>query len=193
MNNYRRESGRKPRQAIDGVLNAPSRPQLTGRPFARRTLGDDSFNTTPRTIGDFKRPQGYNVANSPVTAVRKGQAMQQKEAATEEASLLHMTLPTGKRFGRKNSKDEKVKSKGRDWRRFRKLSLRGGLAVLAVILILGGFLFAKGYIKLHKVFKGGGSAAALNANVSPSLLKGEGDGRVNILLLGRGGEGHAGA
>lgn len=193
MNNYKREPGRKPRQAIDGVLNAPSRPQLTGRPFAKRTLGGDSFNTTPRTIGDFKRPQGYNAANSPVTSLRRGQAMQQKEAAVEDTSLLHMTLPTGKRFGRKHDKSEKRTTKGRDWRRFRKITLRGGLAVLAVLLLLGGFLFAKGYLNLHKVFKGGGSAAALNANVSPSLLKGEGDGRVNILLLGRGGEGHAGA
>ena len=44
---------------------------------------------------------------------------------------------------------------------------------------------------MHKVFKGGtGTAAALKANVSPDLLKGEGSGRVNLLLLGRGGGNH---
>jgi len=49
-------------------------------------------------------------------------------------------------------------------------------------------------MKLHKVFKGGAShAAALQKEVSPTLLKGEGDGRVNILLLGNGGTGHDGA
>ncbi len=190
MNNFRRDHDRKPRQAVDGILNAPSRPQLTGRPFARKIMGGDSFHTTPRTIGDFKRPQGYHAANSPVASPRKGQVMQAKEASTEEASLLHMTLPAGKRFGRKHKEE---KSKRRNGRRIRKISLRSGLAVLAILVLLGGFLIAKGYIKLHKVFKGGGSAAALNSNVNPSLLKGEGDGRVNILLLGRGGEGHAGA
>lgn len=190
MNNFRRDYDRKPRQAVDGILNAPSRPQLTGRPFTRQVMGGDSFHTTPRTIGDFKRPQGYHAANSPVASPRRGQVMQAKEASTEDASLLHMTLPAGKRFGRKH-KEEKTKK--RNWRRIRKLSLRGGLAVLAILILVGGFLFTKGYFKLNKVFKGGGSAAALNSNVNPSLLKGEGDGRVNILLLGRGGEGHAGA
>jgi LCP family protein required for cell wall assembly len=37
---------------------------------------------------------------------------------------------------------------------------------------------------------GGGNAAALQENVDPSLLKGEGDGRINILMLGKGGDGH---
>jgi LCP family protein required for cell wall assembly len=57
---------------------------------------------------------------------------------------------------------------------------------------IGGYLFAKGYIALHKVLGGGGGAAALEQNVDPSKLNGEGDGRVNILLLGRGGDGHEG-
>lgn len=191
MSNFRREHSRKPRQAVDGILNAPSRPQLTGRPLVRHGPGDDSFHTTPRTIGDFKRSQGYHAANSPVASPRRGQAMQAKETAAQEVSLLHMTLPSGNKFGRKYGKEERAKK--RNWRRIRKLSVRGGLAFLAILLLLGGFLFAKGYIKLHKVFKGGGSAAALNSNVSPALLKGEGDGRVNILLMGRGGEGHDGA
>ena len=169
--------------------------------MGREVLRRDTFKTTPRKIGDFTRPAGYHEANSPMASPRRGQVMQQKqdEAATavEEKSLLHMSLPAGKRFGRKRDKkgDAKdVRNKNvRGWRRIRKLSLRGGLIFLAAIILIGGFLFAKGYIKLNKVFKGGGSAAALNDNVNPSLLKGEGDGRVNILLLGRGGDGHAGA
>lgn len=191
MNNFRREERRKPRQAMDGILNAPSRPQLTGRPFGQRGLGPDNFNATPRRIGDFKRPAGYHAANSSVVSPHRGHLMQQKQAEIEDVSLLHMTLPPGKKFGRKQKGE--ARKGGRDWRRIRKLSLRGGIACLAVLLIVGGFLFTKGYLKLNKVFKGGGSAAALNSNVNPSLLKGEGDGRVNILLAGRGGEGHEGA
>lgn len=67
-------------------------------------------------------------------------------------------------------------------------------AVIAVIMLgSGGFLAWKAYVKLHKVFRGNGTVAALSSKpVTPDLLKGEGDGRVNILLLGVGGPGHDG-
>lgn len=66
-------------------------------------------------------------------------------------------------------------------------------AAIVVVLTFGGLLFSQGYLKLHKVFKGSAaSAAALQANVNPDLLKGEGSGRINILLLGRGGPNHDG-
>jgi len=61
---------------------------------------------------------------------------------------------------------------------------------LAALLLLAGFLFFKGYFNAKKVFKGGGSAVSLQKNVTPNLLKGEGDGRINILVLGIGGIGH---
>ncbi len=77
------------------------------------------------------------------------------------------------------------------WRSLRKWSFRTVAALLITIIGVGGLLLGQGYFKLHKVFKGGASAAALKTNVDPSLLKGEGDGRVNILLLGRGGGDHS--
>jgi len=61
------------------------------------------------------------------------------------------------------------------------------------VLGTGGFLSWKAYSKFHKVFHGTGTVAALASKpVTPDLLKGEGDGRVNILLLGIGGPGHDG-
>lgn len=68
---------------------------------------------------------------------------------------------------------------------------------LSLILILigvsvFGFVFGKAWWNAHKVFKGSGSALALSKNVQPYQLKGEGDGRVNVLLLGKGGVGHEG-
>jgi LCP family protein required for cell wall assembly len=93
-----------------------------------------------------------------------------------------------------SSKAEKARKPQSAKRAFRKWLLRGGLATMALLVIVGGLLFAQGYMKLHKVFKGGAShAAALTKDVNPTLLKGEGDGRVNILLLGNGGTGHDGA
>lgn len=194
--NFRKPPRSGRRQTMDGILNAPSRPQLTGRPFTDRQLGGDTLRTTPRTIGGFERREGYHMANSPLASPRRGQVMQEKQAAIgdENASLLNMTLPGSRHEKTKRDRrNRKERHKSRDWRKIRKYSLRGGLVVLALLLLVGGFLFTKGYIKLHKVFKGGGSAAALKENVAPALLKGEGDGRVNILLLGRGGEGHDGA
>lgn len=191
MNNFK-QPPRGKRQTMDGILGAPSRPQLTGRQFERRALNGDSLRTTSRSIGDFKRPQGYHAANSSVGTAHH--ASTQPLEAKGEPSLLNTTLPTGKKIGGLKLKDRKKHKKqaGPFWKT-RKFWLRSGLGALAMVLLIGGFLFAKGYFNLHKVFKGGGSAAALNKDVNPSLLKGEGDGRVNILLLGRGGEGHEGA
>jgi len=73
----------------------------------------------------------------------------------------------------------------------RRWAFRGVAATLILLTGLGGLLFSQGYLKLHQVFKGGTvTAAALKANVDPALLKGEGDGRINVLLLGRGGGTH---
>lgn len=72
----------------------------------------------------------------------------------------------------------------------RRWLFRGAVATL-VLLIGGGSLFF--YLNLQKSFRGGAtSAAALKTNVDPGLLKGEGDGRVNVLLMGRGGGNHDG-
>lgn len=193
MNNFRKDSGRRPRQAIDGFINAPKRPQLNGQPFGAKGLNGDVLRTNTRSVGDFRRPAGYHMANTPAAPVSGAPAQAAATKPAAEPSLLHMTLPGAKTSDKKKDRKGRRHARGRDWSRIRKYSLRGGLATVGLLLILGGFLFTKGYFNLHKVFKGGGSAAALNSNVNPSLLKGEGDGRVNILLLGRGGDGHDGA
>ncbi|HET8670217.1 MAG TPA: LCP family protein, partial [Candidatus Saccharimonadales bacterium] len=191
MNNFRKDPRRNPRQAIDGILNAPQRPQLSGQSFGRRPIDSDALRTPTRRIGDFRRPEGYHLANAPLAAPRRAHPNSVK--AHEAASSLRMTLPGSPEYDQKKQKDKTARNGKRDWRKIRKYSLRGGLVALVLVVVLGGYLFTKGYFKLQKVFKGGGSAAALNSNVDPSKLKGEGDGRVNILLLGRGGEGHDGA
>jgi len=86
---------------------------------------------------------------------------------------------------------EKPKNRLTAGRAFRKWLLRGGLAALVLMVGIGGLLFAQGYMKVHRVFKGTAAhSAALQANVDVTKLKGEGDGRVNILLLGNGGGTH---
>ncbi|MGC1177157.1 MAG: LCP family protein, partial [Candidatus Saccharimonadales bacterium] len=77
------------------------------------------------------------------------------------------------------------------WRSAHPWSFRAITMLLVVIIGSGGFFFSQDYLKLQKTFKTSTvSAAGLKDEVNPDLLKGEGDGRINILLLGRGGGDH---
>ncbi|HEX5798019.1 MAG TPA: LCP family protein [Candidatus Saccharimonadales bacterium] len=80
------------------------------------------------------------------------------------------------------------------WEKEKKKKKRKRIILVTIVLLLSlvGFLVVKGYINFFKALGGGGGAAALNENVDPSQLNVEGDGRINILLLGRGGAGHDG-
>lgn len=69
--------------------------------------------------------------------------------------------------------------------------------VILTILVMGSWLGVGIFRSLSKIFtsnEGSGSAAlSFLDNVTADQLSGEGDGRINILLLGYGGENHPGA
>lgn len=67
-------------------------------------------------------------------------------------------------------------------------------AVFAALIIVGSSLFVwRGYTTASKVLSGSTTVPVLSSEkVDPTLLKGEGDGRVNVLLLGIGGPNHDG-
>lgn len=78
-------------------------------------------------------------------------------------------------------------------KKVRQTVVRVVAGMLAVVILTGGFLTWRGYATASKVLSGNRTVAALSAPVvAPTLLKGEGDGRVNILMLGVGGVGHDG-
>ncbi|HYH74461.1 MAG TPA: LCP family protein [Candidatus Saccharimonadales bacterium] len=198
---FQPQSRRTGPRTVDGFISNGNRRPLDARSLGGRLQGPaprDELRTGTRTVGNFRRPEGYHASNNPLTTspANPRQAPSPSRRPSRDAtsaSMLHATLPGAKPVEKKKVGTFPGAKKGRDWRSIRKWSLRGGLAVLGVLVLLGGFLFTKGFFKANKVFKGGGSAAALNSNVNPSLLKGEGDGRINIMLLGRGGDGHAGS
>lgn len=200
MHDFRKKS-REPRQAIDGFLNAPQRPQFTDRPTGHQhgLSGDGFRSTSGRRVDDFKRAEGYHPVTRAIKQTQPNDIPQQASKASaatqqDQASILHMTLPGGtlEATEKKRRRARKEHGKHSKWRTIRKWSLRSGLALVLIVFIVGGFLLTKGYFSLHKVFKGGGTAAALQSEVKPELLKGEGDGRINVLLLGKGGDGHEG-
>lgn len=196
MDNFRRHIRGNQHKAIDGILGAPSRPQAKQRPLF------GGMRSTGRRLDDFRKSEGFHPSQgslqaSPESATPTRPMIGDRPVAVagQPQSLLHKTLPTGgvAPSEEKRRKHDKPRGKQSRWRTIRKWSLRSALALTALVMIIGGFLLFKGIIKINKVFKGGGDAAALQADVTPELLRGEGDGRVNILLLGKGGPGHSGA
>jgi LCP family protein required for cell wall assembly len=72
---------------------------------------------------------------------------------------------------------------------FKRAGMFGGVVVLAI----GGFLAYRLYFASRNIIdRDSGGALALQGNIDPSQLNGEGDGRVNILLIGIGGDNHDG-
>lgn len=72
---------------------------------------------------------------------------------------------------------------------------RASLLVGGIMLATGLFFGAKAFMAAGKIItrNNTGSAPALAASVNPATLKGEGQGRVNFLLLGTGGGDHEGS
>lgn len=99
------------------------------------------------------------------------------------------TPTTKRRWGRKN----KVKKIHKHPLR-RKILLRTGGAVGALVLIIGGFLGWKVFSNTGKIF-GGNVISNIGALVNSAPLKGQETGRVNILLAGNSSDdvGHDGA
>lgn len=138
-----------------------------------------------RRVGDFRRPDGFYAP--PRRNLQPSGGPRKSPLRNGLANPINMELPEDdkkhKKHGVKLSKKQV----------FRKWFIRTTVATLIVVLIGGGLFLGKSYFTFRKVFQGGSTAAALTTNVDPTLLKGEGDGRVNVLMLGIGGANHDGS
>ena len=158
-----------------------------------RRRGIDGFVVAPRATPTYvtRVPSGAapKTAHSKPATKTPEAVLPQPTAAhrsTSVASIPQFDLPRYKPHKRPT---KPVRGRFR-WARF---VLRTGMVLGAILVLTGGYIFWRGYTNLHKVFHGTGTVAALSAKkISPDLLKGEGDGRVNVLLLGIGGQYHPG-
>jgi LCP family protein required for cell wall assembly len=109
------------------------------------------------------------------------------EVAVNEQTLeLDMRVPGAEQLLRKRP----VTLLSR-WRFVRSPAFKTAATSVSVMLVVGGWLLGQAYLNLQRSFQGNKTTVvALQKKVDPNLLKGEGDGRVNILLLGNGGLGH---
>lgn len=156
---------------INGSLNSP------------RSSHAGSLNVPPSpqgSLGNFNTVDGFH-SNQPA-----------RVATTPNPLQRHMHKPEHINLDAPHS-SKPVERRHHNVRNWPKMAAKSFGALVVISLVLGGFLLGKGYLKAKQIFKGGGSAPGLQENVDPSQLRGEGDGRVNILLLGKGGLGHEGA
>lgn len=179
MDNFRKHNAprKSSRGGIDGFANRPGRAnQVTRR-------GSIAGAAKPiARVDDFRGKDGFRpiaqnnlTSNNPAVSSHGG-----RKPAQQVGSGMKLDLP--KSSGEKHKKRSK-----------KKIVFRVMIGLFLVGFVAGGLLFGNAYLKAKKIFGGGGNAPALDANVDPTKLKGEGDGRVNVLMLGKGGAGHDGA
>ncbi len=168
-------------RSIDGIVSDGRRlGGLSATPFhPNRGQIADSLGS------NLRRAEGFHPMRSGSGSLGLPVDRQTMAAADPEASLLL---------------DEPIildeialgKSDERTHRRFKWGFKRTGLVLLALIIAGGIFMGIKFFITERHLFRGGGDAPALASNIDINKLRGEGDGRINILILGIGGPGHEG-
>lgn len=140
-----------------------------------RPVASAGFNRTVNRpqLGNFKRSSGLH-------PTEQGRLGFDGPAAP---------LPGGRQPKRDPKGQVRIsETKPQKTRRVGTILKRGALVTVALIVLGGGYLGIKTYLQSRKILAGGGGAASLEENVDPIKLSGEGDGRVNILLMGTGGQ-----
>lgn len=187
--NFRRHpKRRKPVSSVDGFVGRSVSPIRPFTDLSKRVgglqAGDKTDDGLRRHLGNFDQVSGLHVRVQPHVRAPA------KLSGDNPLVMKRQVAPSpGSRPIAAAVETPKVKPKSR---RLKRYVLRGGLAIVVIGAVITGLLVLKGYIQIHKVFRGANTVAALKSNVDPNQLKGEGDGRVNVLLLGVGGAGHDG-
>lgn len=170
-------------RSIDGIVNDGRRLDASGtvppspsRPQPMASLG-----------GTWRRAEGFH-------PVRSGSGSLGMPASRHGATAN--TEQTGEILDEPIILDEPTVNKNSKRARHRwhfKWGLKRMVLLLLALIIAGGlFMGIKFYITQRHLFRGGGGAPALAKNIDVGSLRGEGDGRINILILGIGGPGHDG-
>ncbi|MDB5186194.1 MAG: hypothetical protein JWL85_717 [Candidatus Saccharibacteria bacterium] len=183
MNKFDNNRNKKPRGAVDGFIgggNSGSRnPVKKTQVYQPRTVASNT------SLGNFGNTDGFHGKSS--SNIKAGTHPLGRQSLRDGTTgQIALDMPAASARSKRGTQIKKP-----FWKNIG--AKKAAIALLLVILIGGGFLFGNAYLKARQVLKGGGGAAALEGNVDPSKLRGEGDGRVNILMLGKGGAGHEGA
>lgn len=80
----------------------------------------------------------------------------------------------------------------RTWFKRRRKWQKVLLVIVGVFLTVGLAMGIKTFVSFRRTLTSGGSAPALSCKITPACLRKEGDGRINVMLLGVGGPNHPG-
>ncbi len=176
----------------------------------RPNIDGISQRATRNTIGDFKNPRHMSSASINTSDIRTAKP---GNSLASDSEIESMTFDDDAKPSRKNRKqarkDKKQRKKDKKKRKKDEKSsrrikflpnflvrspIKSSLLIIGLlIVVVGGFIGGKFYFAQANIFdRSGEGAPALRSNLDPSELNGEGDGRVNIMIVGIGGEGHPG-
>lgn len=177
MDNFRRSKKTVNSGKVDGIVQnrMRRRPTIgaTNRAPGLPTTSTQSKVSESR-IGNFERKEGF-LPRKTKEIMPDGRSLGRKPRAVKPIDMnIDETKAKKRRFGKKRPG-------------LKKTLLRVGAGLAVLVMLVGGYIAFKGYLRARQVFQGGGEALAWNCEPDPAVLKGEGDGRVNILLLGKGG------
>lgn len=167
------------------------------QPFNRRRSPRLNFRQRPkrrsikgqhRSLQDPERPRLGHTAGA-ATSKQPGPAIEARQQRRRRLRQQHAEFEAGLR---RIDQEPAPKQKG-ILRRLRSV-LRRSLQITAVLgVITAGFIGFKLFSAAQSaIVERGAGALGLQEDIDPNQLKGEGDGRVNILLIGIGGKGHPG-
>ncbi len=190
MNNFRKPRPKKRKlQSVDGLL------QKDQTAFSRNRFSD---NYSPKKIDPetgFKRSTGKKIASKklktadqePIITIKQEELEAGFKSNLSDEDNLKQQDPSDSKSASKLKKSKRKRAKLSPFKKIRRIAL----ALVVVVLLSGASLAGYVYFKTKSIFKGDGTgAAALIKDVDPNKLNSEGDGRINILLLGKGGQGH---
>lgn len=160
---------------MDGIIRGRMRRPGGSSPKNSNGLkfGPNSVKGAQPQMGDFNRKEGF-VPRKAKSLTPDGRSLgRQSNRPIKPIDMKMKDAPKKKRLGKK-----------RNWK---KIVMRTFAGLVMLVLIVSGYLAFKGILRTRQVFKGGGEALAWDCDPDPNKLKGEGDGRINFLLLGKGG------
>ena len=194
MNNFRKiPKPKKPVSSVDGFISNTTELDNTKdirkrfrQNYSPKQSSINLDNVSSRTSDFDSSANASSINNNRVEQPSIDSSFSDSVPVSDKHFDLNLDeqKPKKRLFFRRKSKDSKKKGAKRK-------ILRATGAVFMVLLLSVVSILGYGYLKYGQIFKGNGDGAAgLQKNVDPSKLNGEGDGRVNILLLGKGGPGH---
>ncbi|MEK7594768.1 MAG: LCP family protein [Patescibacteria group bacterium] len=191
--NFRRPEIQKQRQTqkTNFRSSSPVTEGVSARP--RHFIDQPSHRGRPNPrpiMPDYQRPVAHVDAHPSRRPIFKAAVPEpapiQTQAVAHKRPPIDMDLPGKDSISALQMIKQKAKR-----RKLRRRMAQSMAVAMVLVITMGGLLFSQSYLKLHKAFRGGAETAeALKPTVNPDLLKGEGRGRINILLLGRGGGSH---